>query len=92
VVKKSIKHDIVKVSSKKTQLECLIRWEGYTDEHDTWEIMDSLHNCPEIAAKYKRITNYEKFLSGTFFWTTMTARCRENNVVATTPFFGGLTI
>ncbi len=48
------KHDFIKVSSKKTQLECLVRWQGYTDEHDTWEIMDSLHNCPEVVAKYKK--------------------------------------
>jgi hypothetical protein len=54
VVEKIIKHDNIKVSSKKTQLECLIRWKGYTDEHDTWEIMDSLHNCPEIVAQYKK--------------------------------------
>ena len=54
VVHKILKHDMVKVSSKKTQLECLIKWKGYTDEHNTWEIMDSLHNCPEIVAEYKK--------------------------------------
>ena len=57
VVEKIIQHDLIKVSSKKTQLECLIRWKGYTDEHDTWEIMDSLHNCPEIVAQYKEKHN-----------------------------------
>ena len=54
VVHKILKHDMIKVSSKKTQLECLIKWKGYTDEHNTWEIMDSLHNCPEIVAEYKK--------------------------------------
>jgi hypothetical protein len=41
------------VSSKKTQLECLIKWVGYTDEHNTWEVMDSLTNCEDVVAKYK---------------------------------------
>jgi hypothetical protein len=38
----------------------------------------------------KRNTNCEKFPSGIFSWTKKAARCRENNVVATTPLFGGL--
>jgi hypothetical protein len=54
VVEKIVKHDLIKVSSKKTQLECLVKWTGYTDEHNTWEIMDSLTNCQDLVAKYKK--------------------------------------
>jgi chromobox protein 5 len=54
VVDKILEHDFVKVSSKKTQLECLIKWKGYTDEQNTWEEMDSLTNCPDVVAKYKK--------------------------------------
>jgi hypothetical protein len=55
VVDKIIKHNFIKVSSKKTQLECLIKWKGYTDEHNTWEIMDFLTNCQEVVAKYIKV-------------------------------------
>jgi hypothetical protein len=54
VVDKILEHDYIKVSSKKTHLECLIKWKGYTDEHNTWEIMDSLINCQAVVAKYKK--------------------------------------
>jgi hypothetical protein len=53
VVDKILEHDFIKVSSKNTQLECLIKWKGCTDEHNTWEDMDSLTNCPTVVAKYK---------------------------------------
>ena len=32
VVEKIVKHDLIKVSSTKTQLECLVKWTGYTDD------------------------------------------------------------
>jgi chromobox protein 5 len=54
VVDKILEHDFIKVSSKKIQLECLIKWKGYTDEHNTWEDMDSLTSCPAVVAKYKK--------------------------------------
>jgi hypothetical protein len=54
VVENIVKHDLIKVSSKKTQRECPIKWEGYTDEHNTWEVMDSLLNRPDVGAKYKK--------------------------------------
>jgi hypothetical protein len=54
VVNIILEHDLVKVSSKKTQLECLIKWVGYTDEHNTWEVMDFLTNCQDVVAKYKK--------------------------------------
>jgi hypothetical protein len=54
VVDKILEHDFIKVSSKKTQLECLIKWKGYTDEHNRWEDIDFLTNCPAVMAKYKK--------------------------------------
>jgi hypothetical protein len=50
VVDRILEHDLVKVSSKKIQLECLIKWVGYTDEHNTWEAMDSLTNFQDLVA------------------------------------------
>jgi hypothetical protein len=67
VVDKIVQYDFIKVSSKKTQIECLVRWQGYTDEHDTWEIMDSLHNCPEVVAKYTKEHKLSKFSYGDSF-------------------------
>jgi hypothetical protein len=54
VVDMILEHDLVKVLSKKTQLECLIKWVRYTDEHNTWEAMDSLTNCQDVVAKSKK--------------------------------------
>jgi hypothetical protein len=53
VVDMILEHDLVKVSSKKTQLECLIKWVGYTDEHKTWEVINSLTNSQDMVAKYE---------------------------------------
>jgi hypothetical protein len=53
VVEKIVAHNLIKLSSKKTQLQCLVKWSGYTDDHNTWETMDSLTNCQELVAKYK---------------------------------------
>jgi hypothetical protein len=54
VVDRILNHDLVKVSSKMTQLEDLFKWVRYTDEHNTWEVMDSLLNCQDVVAKYKK--------------------------------------
>jgi chromobox protein 5 len=39
--------------SKKIR-EFLVRWKGYSAEHDTWEPADNLTNCPSILEKYKK--------------------------------------
>ena len=31
----------------------LVRWKGYSAEHDTWEPEDNLTNCKGILQKYK---------------------------------------
>jgi hypothetical protein len=84
MVDKILEHDFIKVSSKKTQLECLIKWKGYTDEHSTWEDMDSLINCPAVVAKYKKERKLWKFSIWDFYGQTRLQRCREKNVVITT--------
>jgi hypothetical protein len=48
IVGRILEHDLVKVSSKKTQLEYLIKWVGYTDEHDKWETLDSLTKTAQM--------------------------------------------
>jgi hypothetical protein len=32
----------------------LVRWRGWTAEHDTWEPAHHLANAPEIVAAYRR--------------------------------------
>ena len=32
----------------------LVRWKGYSAEHDTWEPEDNLTSCPGILQKYKK--------------------------------------
>jgi hypothetical protein len=40
---------------KRKQLQFLVRWEGYTPEHDTWEPRKNLLTCNELIRAYKAV-------------------------------------
>ena len=56
VVQRILKHRVVVVNDKKSKKirEFLIRWKGYSAEHDTWEPEDNLNNCHTVLNKYKK--------------------------------------
>lgn len=41
-------------AGKRRVREYLVRWLGYTPEHDTWEPRSNLKNCPSILDAYER--------------------------------------
>jgi len=43
---------------QKPLLEYLVKWEGYTDEHNTWEPEDILTEVPETQALLERYKDY----------------------------------
>lgn len=45
--------DIVDHKTERGKTSFLIRWKGWTAEHDTWEPESTL-SCPEIVSKYKK--------------------------------------
>ena len=52
VVQKILKHRLEEGS--KTSIEFLVRWKGYSSEHDTWEPHDNMENCLTVLNKYKK--------------------------------------
>jgi hypothetical protein len=87
VVDRILEHDLVKVSSKKTQLENLIKWVGYTDEHNKWETMDSLTKLPRCGSKVQKVTKVViSFRVGEFCMDKQGCKIAEKNVMRiTTP-------
>ncbi|KAJ9520563.1 hypothetical protein QJQ45_007423 [Haematococcus lacustris] len=63
-VEKLLQHKVVKVRGRgngkgrkpgknvKQALEFLVRWVGYSEEHDTWEPQKNLVNCDEALQQY----------------------------------------
>ncbi|KAJ9511978.1 hypothetical protein QJQ45_004438 [Haematococcus lacustris] len=63
-VEKLLQHKLVKVRGRgngkgrkpsknvKQALEFLVRWVGYSEEHDTWEPQKNLVNCDEALQRY----------------------------------------
>jgi hypothetical protein len=56
IVQRIMKFRIVEEDNRKAKKirEFLVRWKGYSAEHDTWEPEDNLHNCLSILEKYKK--------------------------------------
>jgi hypothetical protein len=55
IVQKIMKFKVVEDNHKSKKIrEFLVRWKGYSAEHDTWEPEDNLTNCPSILEKYKK--------------------------------------
>ena len=55
IVQRIMKFKVVEDNQKsKKNREFLVRWKGYSAEHDTWEPEDNLTNCPSILEKYKK--------------------------------------
>ena len=56
IVQRIMKFRVVEEDNRKAKKirEFLVRWKGYSAEHDTWEPEDNLHNCLSILEKYKK--------------------------------------
>ncbi len=54
IVQRIMKFRVVEDNRKKKIREFLVRWKGYSAEHDTWEPEDNLINFPSILEKYKK--------------------------------------
>ena len=52
-VERLLDHKVVK-KGRKSQLQYKVRWEGYSEEHDTWEPRENLLTCSRLIREYKR--------------------------------------
>ena len=71
-IEKIMLHDLLTVGRTK-QLWYLIRWKGFSDEHDTWEPTSNLTTagCQKLLTKYKQEHKLIYFFSGRKnYWTT----------------------
>lgn len=53
-------YEVEKLVGHKMVRFYLVRWKGYTEEHDTWEKETNLIDCPEILKSYKSSIANEK--------------------------------
>lgn len=37
----------------------LVRWKGYSSEHDSWESEENIMNCPKILSEYLKVNNLQ---------------------------------
>jgi hypothetical protein len=48
-----LNHRVAKIGYRKPTVEYLVKWEGYSDEHNTWEPRSNLLTCSELIKAYK---------------------------------------
>jgi hypothetical protein len=48
-----INHRVTKAGYRKPTVEYLVKWDGYSDEHNTWEPRSNLLTCSELIKAYK---------------------------------------
>jgi hypothetical protein len=51
-VSRVLDHRYITRGRSKPQLQCLVHWEGYSCEHDSWEPGKNLRDAPEQLVKY----------------------------------------
>jgi hypothetical protein len=51
--------NVVEKRIKKGKVMYLIKWEGYSSEHNTWELEENC-NCPELIEQFEKSRSHEK--------------------------------